>query len=204
MTDAETEALDNKDERTIVEWIRWAPDGSRLVFAHAREGGDRTAVATAGVNGGLTVIGGAAPGDRVWRPAWQPCVDGVTKTCAPVTLDATRKGPLGPGPADARPTLGRRAAQQSNTNVLQVTVGCDARSVERCDVTVTARAGKLVAARGPAQVAPGSNERIRLELRAGAKRRLARDKELVLRVKATATRSDGRKRTAVTGFTMRR
>jgi hypothetical protein len=206
-TGAITDATSDKDASDET-WLRWSPDDSRLLFADRRTDGPG-GLATAGLNGGKALLSGGR--GEVYHPAWQPCVDGETATCKPVTLDATRVPPLDRW--DALPTLGADAARQTGAAALSLKVGCSGRSSQACDVTVTAqtakavataaRKRKLIVARGSAKIAPGKVKTVKLELRRPARRALARAGKLALRVTAAAERSDGVKRRATTKLTMR-
>jgi hypothetical protein len=215
-------------------WASWAPDGTKLVYADDRAPWGLSIVSASG--GPETPIGLA--GEEPTVDDWQPCVTGVTVTCEPITLkstpvrapadgggggdDATTPVPTpaptptpaspGPGPFDNAPRFKRGAAKQDGANGIAVKVGCDARSVVPCAVTVevstvkavaAAKKRKLIVGRRSVTVAPGATKKVRIKLSSKARKVLKRKRKLALNVLATARRSDGQKVTARTKVTIR-
>jgi hypothetical protein len=154
---------DGGDPGKAREWMTWSPDGTKILYEQA----GKTVLMPAG-GGGESVLAGSGGAQY----AWQPCVAGVTVTCAATTLNGTlvtgpgAGGPGGGGPGgggpgdggtppppppppftafDAKPAFAHGAAKQKGAKSIAVKVRCDVRSAEPCVIALTARTAKKVA-----------------------------------------------------------
>ena len=147
--------------------MTWSPDGTKILYG----GSGGTTFMSAG-GGGESVLSGAFG----YHYAWQPCVAGVTVTCAATTLNGTLVNgpgdgggdppagggnppagggtPAPPAPTppaftafDAKPAFARGAAKQSGAKAIAVKVGCNAQSAEPCAIALTATTAKAVASK---------------------------------------------------------